>query len=609
MENIIRYNSRTFTEIKDDLIEYIRRTYPETISDFTDSSVGALLIELNAGVSNNLAINTDRVFQETQLEQAQKRSSIFNIAKNLGFKIPPKRASVSIVDITVTVPAKGDSPDNTYYPILMPGSVIMGGGVSFETQNTIDWESPISLLGNPNRSIIPNVDSNGIIMSYNVTKREVVTCGTTKIYKRVITNNDVKQFFTITLPETNVLEIDGIILLEGTNYTTNPTTSDFMRSDVKYYEVEHLAQQRVFIENNNISYDKISGVKPGYWVEISKKFMTEYTHNGFCKITFGSGDSDVDVFRDGFLKYGVTNRFFLNNYLNNTALGEKLKPNHTLFIRYRTGGGSNTNLGTGVLNQMGSYNLMVMGSRQQYNQMVRQSLTVTNPIPASGGNDGLSVNQIRHLIKYNFSSQNRDVSLGDYLLQVYKMPGKFGSPFKVAAYKKNNKVIISVLGIGIDGKLSNISNSLLKENISEYLSEYRMVNDYIEVKDGKIINLAIDVTVFTSDVSEARLSTNIINKIINFFNIINGNMNSDVFMGVLERDILGVEGVMNILNIKIYNKVGGEYSINTISQQLENQNTGEIKLINNTIYSTEDSMFEIKHPSKDIRVFLRKGNL
>jgi len=179
----------------------------------------------------------------------------------------------------------------------------------------------------------------------------------------------------------------------------------------------------------------------------------------------------------------------IENFLNNTALGEKLKANYTLFVRYKTGGGINSNIGSDVLTQFGSYRLNVMGGRSDYNQAVQRSLKVTNPIPAIGGNDGLNVEQVRQLIKYNFSAQSRDVTLTDYLLQVYKMPGKYGSPFRANAFKLNNKVIISILNIGADGKLLNTSNSLQKENISEYLSQYRMINDYIELRMEKYLTL------------------------------------------------------------------------------------------------------------------------
>ena len=606
--NIIRYGSRTFGEIRADLISYIQQAHPEILSDFSDSSIGSLLIDLNAGVGNNLSINTDRVFQETQIYSAQQRSSILNIAKNMGFNIPARRPSVTIVDFTVVVPVLGDRPDASYYPVLDAGCQVVGGGKVFETQDTIDWSSPTSTLGDANRSIIPNLDSNGVVVSYNVTKREVVINGSTNIFKKTISSANIVPFFTVTLPDPDVLEIDSIILLEGTNFSTNPTT-EFYTSENRYYEVDYLAQQRVFIEDSNSSQTNTNtnGIKAATWIDVTKKFIKEFTLNGYCELTFGSGDSDVNAFRDGFLKEGVSNRAFLDNFLNNTALGEKLKANYTLFVKYRTGGGSNSNVGAGTLTQLGGYNLTVNGSRQDFRQSVQRSLTVNNPIPAIGGNDGLSVEQIRQLIKYNFSSQNRDITLTDYLLQLYKMPGRYGSPFRANAFKTNNKVVISMLNIGSDGKLSNTSNSLLKSNIAEYLTQYRMINDYVEIKDGKIFNLAFDIDVYVENIANNQIANNIISIVRNYFDINNYEMNQDIFLGKLQRQILEANGVINVIKITVYNKVGGLYSNNVISQAISNTSTGEITIINNTIHSTEDSMFEIKFPNKDIKVLLRKS--
>lgn len=607
--NVIRYGSRTFGEIRSDLISLIKQAYPEVLSDFTDSSVGAMLIDLNAGVGNNLAINTDRAFQETQLEYAQQKVSILNIAKNMGFNIPARRPSVTVVDFTVLVPVLGDRPDISYYPILNSGAQIIGGGKIFETQEIINWNSAVSNLGDPNRSILPNVDSNGIIVSYSITKREVVVNGSTNIFKKTINAADIIPFFTLTLPDPDVIEIDNVILLEGTNYTTNPTANEFNTSENRFYEVDYLAQQRVFVENSQSSQinNNTNGLKAATWVDITKKFIKEFTPNGYCKLTFGSGDSDVNAFRDGFLKEGVNNRYFLENFLNNTALGEKLKAGYTLFIKYRTGGGSNSNIGARVLTQLGGYDLAVRGSRQDFNQSVQRSLKVSNPIPAIGGNDGLSVEQIRQLIKYNYSSQNRDNTLTDYLLQLYKMPGQFGSPFRANAFKLNNKIVISMLGIGSDGKLSNTSNTLLKENIAEYLTQYRMVNDYVEIKDGKIFNLAFDIDVYVENITDNQVANSIITIVRNYLDINNYEMNQDIFLGRLLKEILAANGVINVIGIKVYNKIGGLYSNNVISQDIADVTTGEINIINNTIHSVEDSMFEIKFPEKDIKVLLRKS--
>jgi hypothetical protein len=186
------------------------------------------------------------------------------------------------------------------------------------------------------------------------------------------------------------------------------------------------------------------------------------------------------------------------------------------------------------------------------------------------------------------------------------MPGQFGSPFRANSMKLNNKVVISTLGIGSDGKLDNTSTTLMNENIAEYLSQFRMLNDYVEVTNGKIFNLAFDVDVYVENVADNQVANSIITLVRNYLDINNYEMNQDLFLGLLQREILSANGVINVIDIKVYNRVGGQYSNNVISQDI-NPSTGEITIINNTIHSTEDSMFEIKFPEKDITVFLRKS--
>ena len=606
----VSYNKRTFNEIKQELISLVQQYYPETLKDFTDSSVGSMLIDLNAGVANNLSINTDRAFQETQLEFAQQRESILAIAKNLGFNIPALRPSVTVVDFSVSIPVKGDQPDESYYPTLLAGAQVVGGGQIFETTESIDWNSPVSNLGDPNRSIIPQLNSNGIISKYTVTKREVVINGARNIYRKTIRDGEVQPFYKLRLPDPDVTAIEDVILVVGTNFSTDPTEADFNNPDFKYYEVDYLAQQRVFVDDpnggTNIATTGETGLKAGLWIDVNQKFIKEYTNDGFCELTFGGGDAETDAFKEGFLKAGVSNRAFLDNYLENSALGQKLRRNSTLFVRYRTGGGTQSNLGAGALSQTGTFTLNISGSRQDFNQEVRRSFSVNNPIPAIGGNDGLSIEQIRNLIKYNFSSQYRAVTITDYLFHVYAMSGRYGSPFRANAFRENNKVVIPMLGLDSSGKLSNTSNSLLKSNISEYLSNLRMVNDYVEIRDGRIFNLGFDIEVFVTNQNQNQIANSIIQGVVSFFDINNKQMNEDIFITPLIEQINNVQGVINVLSISVFNKVGGQYSVNPVEQALRNSTTGEIQLINQTIYSTEDSMFEIKFPERDIKVIMRK---
>ena len=48
----IRYTSRDFTSIREDLINYAKRYYPDTFKDFTEASFGSLMLDTVAYVGD-----------------------------------------------------------------------------------------------------------------------------------------------------------------------------------------------------------------------------------------------------------------------------------------------------------------------------------------------------------------------------------------------------------------------------------------------------------------------------------------------------------------------------------------------------------------------------
>lgn len=606
----INYNRRTFSQLKNELITYINQNYPEVISDFSDSSVGSMLIDINAAVGDNLSFNIDRAFQETQLEYAQQRRSILQIAKTNGLNINPRSASVSVVDFTITVPTLGDQPNEDYLPVLKTGTQVIGSSRVFELTEDIDFQSSLSVFGTPNRKVIPIYNSNNQITNYNITKSEVVFNGRTKIFKKVIDSFEAKPFYEVELPDNDVLSIEQIIVLNGTNFINDPSLDLFFNDEFRFYEVEYLAQDRIFEENRSIG-DR-TGIKSGIVKYPTKKFIKEFTENGRCRITFGGGNTEVANYQNFILgQQEFTNDEFLRTYLNNLSTGEKINPNTTIFVRYRVGGGSISNLGPNVINQTANVNMFFGGNvLEGIANNVRISLRVNNIIPAVGGTDLISNEQLKKLIIYNNASQNRCVTLNDYLVQTMKMPGRFGKPYRLNVFKENNKVIISILGLDQNGKLNNTSTSVLKTNISEYLKNYRMINDYIEVRDSKIINLSISLSLYVEDFGDSQLANNVIRVIDEYFNISRRFINEDIYIGDLIENINNVTGVINVINWSFFNKVGGNYSLNETNMPYLDDNTREIQLFNNTLYSEKNSMFEIKFPEKDIVVKLfKRGNI
>lgn len=598
----IAYSSRNFADVRTELIDFVKQYYPDILSDFNDASIGMLLIELNAAISDMLSVNTDRMFQETQIDYAQQKSSILAMARTFGLKIPAKRPSISIVDFSVTVPVLGDSFDVRYAPLIRVGAQVAGGGKVFETIDDIDFSNPFTTGGLPNRLILPNLDSNNNIVNYTLTKREIVLNGVTKTYKKTISTADVIPFYELVLPDNDILSITSIITKNGTNYTTEPTIDEFLNFNNRWFEVDALAEDTKFIEDVNATSDN-AGIKPGKWVRITRKFIKEYTDNGFIKIIFGGGSSDVTSLSEFNVDNSLIDR--VGDFINNLSLGETLKSNTTLFVQYRVGGGSNTNLGSNTITTTNLVNMSVNGPIDSTNNSVRQSLTVNNPVPALGGRDEPTVDEIRNLVRYNFASQNRAVTIKDYQSRVSLMPGEFGVPFRTGVFEEQNKILVYILGLDNNSKLTNSSTSTLKNNISNYLADYRMLNDYVVIADGQIVNLGFEFDLLVEkNYPQSQIISSVVNNVKEFMDINKHHMGENIYLGQLIENVNNIGGVTNVIDIRVFNKVGeGKYSMNEIEQPYIDEVTRQISISDEyTLFGNPKSMFEVKYPEKDIRV-------
>jgi hypothetical protein len=365
--------------------------------------------------------------------------------------------------------------------------------------------------------------------------------------------------------------------------------------------MDALAESEVFIEDSTKISDN-TGIKAGKWITTNKKFIREYTDLGFTRITFGGGTIDTSSLLDFGSNPSLVNQ--IGDIINNMSLGQTPTPNTTMFIKYRIGGGADTNLGPNVLTNVGLVNMIVNGSNPAINNAVKASLTVNNLFPAIGGRDAPSVDEIRNMVKYNFSSQNRTVTIKDYQARISMMPAEFGAPFRCGVMEEQNKVKVYILGLDENGKLSNNSTSTLIDNISTYLADYRMLNDYVSVSNGRIINLSMEVDLFIDrNAPQSQVISQVITNIQDYMDINKFDMGQNIYMSKLVENINNVGGVLNVIDLRVYNKVGGNYSINEISQPYIDDATRQVNLTTDfTLFGEPQTMFEIKFPDIDIRV-------
>ena len=600
MSKQISYAVRDFSGLRDELVKLTKQYYPDLISNFNDASIYSVLLDINAAVADNLHFHIDRVWQETMLDFAQQRQSLFHIAKTYGIKLPGPRPSVALCDFSINVPVRGDKDDERYEGILKAGSQISGGGQVFEVLEDIDFSSPFNSRGDSNRLKVPNFDNNNKLLSYTITKREAVINGVTKIYRKVITDLDQRPFLKIYLPEKNVLGVISVIHKDGTGYGANPTSDEFTNSSNKWYEVNSLIEDKVFLENPTSASDS-NNFKAGDYTKVSKKFTTEYTPENYFSLTFGSGNVDPMDNLDNYMSGSM--QVNLATFLNNTSLGEIPKANTTLFVKYRIGGGKDTNIGVNVITTMDSYDLVVNGPNTSINDQVSQSLRTSNITPAVGGSNAPTIEEIRNMIAYNFSSQNRAVTLNDYKSMIENMPSTYGAPAKVNVMEEDNKVRIKLLSYDENGALIDTVSNTLKNNVLNYLSNFRMLNDYLDIQSGEVIDLGLEMDlVVDKNANSTEILKNVITQTISFFDISKRKMGDPLLVGDLKREIGNVSGVVNVVDIRVYNIIGGSYSSSQVAQSYVDPNTKEIQQSDSTIYMKSNQIFQIRFPNTDIKI-------
>jgi hypothetical protein len=218
----------------------------------------------------------------------------------------------------------------------------------------------------------------------------------------------------------------------------------------------------------------------------------------------------------------------------------------------------------------------------------------------------MSTEEVRNYVTFNFAAQNRAVTINDYVARVRTMPAQFGAAAKVGVTEVENKVKISLLSYSPDGSLTSNVSSTLKNNVAEYLSNYRMLNDYIEVTSAKVIDLSLDVdVVITNDVNQSQVVSNVISSVKDFFDIDSNELGETISLSQLYGKVSEQPGVLNVIDVRVYNEIGGTYSNSQISQ-LTSNTSNMIQLIDQTLFFLPNEMPQIKYPDVDIRVRVKQ---
>lgn len=600
-DNKTSYLNKTFSDFKNNLINYAKTYFPNTYNDFSEASPGNLFIEMASYIGDVTSFYIDTQTQENFLLSAKEKENLFALAYILGYRPQMSYASTTIVDIFQLIPnieIDGNLQPDYDYAVIVPENTMLtatNSGIKFITTDKIDFRDT-----NDTEITLYNED-------YFLLKKQVKAISA-EIKSVVLNFSTPIKFNTVNISDNNILQI-----LDATD-----------EQDNKWYEVPYLAQSTIFdkIENPLYENDKVP-----YLFQLKKvprRFVSRFLSDGILQLEFGAGISDKqdneilptpDNINLGLVP-GISNLY--NNFNKASVFFTQeygLAPNSNITVRYLVGGGIKSNIPSNNLTTIDKSGIYFpSGVDNSLSNQILNSISSTNPNPSNGGRGGDQIEEIRNNTLYAYQSQLRAVTKEDYMVRALSLPTNYGNIAKVYITQDSAREILQTPNLSItdkrnplsldmyilsydDNKKLNICSDTLKNNLVSYIDRFRMATDAINIKDAFYINIGInfDITV-QRGFNNNDVISNCILALKDLFNIEKWNINQPIVISDINSTLLQVKGVQSIVKIEIINK---QDNTGLIYSKYAYDIPGATRK-NNIYPSLDPSIFEIRYPDIDI---------
>jgi hypothetical protein len=588
-KKLIRYTSRDFNSIKQSLVEYARRYYPETYKDFSEASFGSLMLDTVAYVGDILSFYLDYQTNESFLDTSIEYDNVLRLGEQAGYRQPLKSNSFGTVTLYVLAPAEpnGSGPDTKYLPILAKGTKFTTNeGKIFELVDNIDFASP------DNEIVVAtsnNVD--GTQTSFAVKAYGVVMSG--QLREESIKIGDFKRFLTIPLADPNITEIVSVTDTEGH----------------EYFEVDYLSQDTIFRSVVNKDPGTRSRI-PSVMVasSVPRRFIT-FNRTGQITLKFGYG-SESSLKTDNITHpsnvvlqlhgrdYETDNSFDPSKLLETDKFGI-VPANTTLRITYRANTTENANTSTKTIANVTDpiFIFKETATNQPKINFVKSSIEVNNEEPITGDLSLPTIGELKQRINDVYSTQNRAVTAQDYEALIYRMPPKFGKIKRAKlvrdhdSFKRN--LNLYVLSENPDGHLETC-HQVLKNNIKTWINNYKMINDTVDILDAKVINIGIKFVAVTNyDQEKFEALSAAITTIQNMFTS-KLDIAQPIYITKIYDILNELEEIVDVTDVEIVHKNGGLYS--DYSYNINHNISADGRIL----YAPENVVYELKYPNIDI---------
>ena len=612
----IKYINRDFDSFKSALTEFSKTYFPDTYTDFSPTSPGTMFMEMAAYVGDVLSFYLDNQTQENFIQFARQNENLYSLAYALGYRPKVTEAAVTEVEIFQQVPSKLDPitseyvPDYNYVLNIKENLQVASNtanSTNFLIEDSIDFS--FSSSADPTDISIYQIDNNNNPQYYLLKKKRKAVSAT--INSITHTFGPAEKFATIQIEGANIIKILDVTDSDGNTWSEVP----YLAQDMVYEKIPNNKSTDFNFEGDNAQVPYLLRLE-----KTQRRFVSRFKDQTTLELQFGAGtatgEDDEDITPNPnnvgiglpFSQDKLTTAYSPSNFTLTDSYGVA-PSNTTLTIRYLTGGGISSNVPSNTLTKVtdggkikfSNFNLDEVTANYVFN-----SVLVNNPNAATGGKDGDTIEELRFNSLNTFQTQLRTVTQDDYLIRALSLPSEYGSLAKVYVEPEKPSDILpgeipSVLSLFIlafdaNKKLTPATRAL-KQNLITYLSQHRMINDSIRIKDGRIVNIGVDFELLVlPNYNSNEVISQCIVELQNYFNIDKWQINQPIVLRELYILLDKVEGVQTVKNINITNKVGENLGYSKFAYDIKGATQ------NNIIYpSLNPCIFEVKYPADDIR--------
>ena len=584
----VKYASKNFEEIKQQLVTYAKTYYPDTYKDFNQASFGSLMLDTVAYIGDMLSFYIDYQSNESFIDSAIETQNLLKLAKQFGYKNPASFSSAGKCAFYVQVPANTDGTQNfDLIPILKEGTTLSSNtGTSFTLTSDVDFTKA-------DTEIVVAAEVEGVPTIYAYKSYGDVLSGI--IESEILEVTQYEKFLKLTLDADDITEIISVVDKEGN----------------EYYEVPYLSHNVILqpIRNPNIE----GGEDAPYILReklSSRRFIVDVDENGKTSLQFGYGSEDSikeddypDPSRTSLQRYARTyysdDSFDPNVLLENDKFGV-VPPVGGLSVTFRRNNGDSVNVPVNSVDSVDepqlSFNTDSPPSSENLS-FIRSSLDVDNEEAILGNVADVTQEEIRIRALNSYSLQNRAVTQQDYISLIYRMPAKFGAIKRANivqdkdSFKRN--LNLYVISEDIDGNLTT-TPSTVKENLKVWLNQYKMINDTIDILDGYVVNYFVEYKVLGAlDYSQSEV-LNQCNDAIKQLLATQSLFGQPFYISDIYKVLNDLDSVIDTQDVQIKQRFGENYSPFAFDINGATTDDGRFIIV------PENAIMELKSPDENI---------